>query len=191
MRTKLTFNGKTAFYLFIPTVAIVVLTVWITGLDIKRTITVNAFYSLSILTFLFFAFVTIGLYRGVGITDDFGNIKSKIGFVEPSGISGDIPFPEIASDGIEGIVAGILLWIGIMILIIVLAFFFETIVYAGVVIFSGILYWIFYRATKLIFRYSPVTKNNLAKSMWIGLRYSFMYTAWIYAIILLIELIKK
>ena len=196
MEQKIVIKGKTIFYLFMLVNMIVILTVWIIGLDVHRTISNNALYSLTIITIIFFTFVTYGLYKGVGLTDNFGTIKRKIGFVEPSGISGDIPtgdmsVGELASEGLEGIVVGILLWIGILILTVILVFFFETIVFAGLAIFTGILYWIFYRATRLILRYSRLTKNNLNKSMWIGFKYSIMYSGWIYSIIWIIQWIKK
>jgi hypothetical protein len=196
MKQKIIIKGKTAFYLFALTCAIVIITIWLTGLDIHRTISNNALYSLTIITLIFFSFVAYGLYRGVGLMDNFGSVKNKVTFVEPSGISGDIPtadFPigEFASDGLEGILIGLVLWIGIFILTVVLVFFFETIVFAGLVIFTGMLYWIFYRATKLIFRYSRLTKNNLKKSISIGLKYSLMYSGWIYGIIWIIKLLKK
>jgi len=189
-------KGKTAFCLFILVSSIIIITVWLTGLDIHRTISNNAIYSLTIISIIFFCFITYGLYRGIALSDDFGSIKSKIGFVEPSGISGDIPtesisIGEFASEGLEGILVGILMWIGILILTVILTLFFETIVFAGLAIFTGILYWIFNRATKMIFRYSRLTKNNLNKSMWIGFKYSIMYSGWIYAIIWILKYLKK
>ncbi|MFN3405958.1 MAG: hypothetical protein ACK40G_17820 [Cytophagaceae bacterium] len=193
---KIIIKGKTAFYLFLLTSAIVIITVWLTGLNIHRTISENALYSLSIITFIFFTFISYGLYKGIGLSDNFGQTKSKITVVEPTGIVGDVPLDKIpvgdfASEGLEGILIGIIMWIGILLLSVLLVFFFETVVLAGLTIFSGLLYWVFYRATRLVLRYSKFTKNNLAKSMGIALRYSLMYSGWVYAIIFLLEYFKK
>src|SRR5690349_19089119 len=112
MEQKIVIKGKTAFYLFIITCIIVIATIWITGLDIHRTVSNNAFYSLTIITFIFFAFVTFGLYRGIGLTDNFGSIKNKFESFKPSGNSVGVPDGELiggfASDGLEGIILGIL-----------------------------------------------------------------------------------
>lgn len=188
-------KGRTAFYLFMLVCNLVIVTVWITGLNIHRTIADNAVYSLTILTCLFFTFVTYGLYKGVGLSDNFGNIKNKIVFAEPTGISGkispvDLPIAELATEGIEGVVAGVLIWIGSLLFAVILVFFFETIIFSGLVIFTGMLYWIFYQAARLIFRYSRLTKNHIYRSTLIGLKYSLLYSSWIYGVIWAIEFIR-
>lgn len=178
MNQKILIKSKTAFYLFLMTIAVVLVSVWLSGMEMHRTLTENSVYSLSILTILFFAFVSICLYKGIGIHDNFGSIKNKIKFVEPSGNFGEIPdspvsIDDFASEGIGGILLGIVFWIGVTLLIILFSFLFETILVSGLVILTGMLYWIFYRATLLVFRYSRFTKGNVSRSLWIGFKYSF------------------
>lgn len=188
-------NAKTAFYLFLFTMAVVIVLVWLTGMNIHRTLIANSFYSLSIITFLFFAFVTTGLFKGIGLKDNYERKKTKTELVEPSGIMGDIPdspvsVDDFASEGIGGILLGILFWIGVTLLLVMFTFLFETIILSGIIFLTGMLYWVFYRATRLVFRYSRLTRNNLSLSLWIGLKYSFLYSGWMYLVIAGMAMVK-
>lgn len=191
-------KGTTLFNLSILVIFIVTIAVWISGYDLHRTILDNAVFSMFILSLLFFSFLSIGLYLGVGIEDDY--IKSNE--IQPQGGMADVfsstdgsthydfPIGDFASDGIEGIVIGILLWLGIMLLSILFIVFFEYIFLASILAISANLYWVFFRATKMVFRYARWTKNNLKRSMWIGIKYSIMYAGWICAILWISKLVK-
>ena len=183
-------NGKIAFYIFLSAIAIVVFTVYVLGIDIKRSIYENSIYSLSIVNLFFLVTITFGLYHGVKLKDDFGEIIPKLKFAEPGNGSlnwiSNLPFVET-----ENILIGVLLWIFIALLSILFFLFFETILVSGIIIITGIFYWIFFRASRLIFRYSRFTKNNLKKSILISLQYSFLYSIWIYGIIWLAYNLRK
>ena len=66
------------------------------------------------------------------------------GFELPSGI------PDVG-DGIAGIILGILAWIIFSILLLLFIWFFGAIVCTMVLAFAAMLYWIFFRAVRLVF----------------------------------------
>jgi hypothetical protein len=191
-------KGTTSFYLAILVIIIVTITTWLSGYEIHRTILDNAVYSISILTLVFFLFLSISLYIGVGFEDDYPK-KSEI---QPQRGIGDVfssadgspridfPLGDFVSEGIEGIIIGILMWLGIMLLTILFMVFFEYIFLATLLAFMGSLYWIFFRATRMVFRYVRWTKNNFKRSAWVGFKYSLLYTGWICAILWISKMMK-
>ncbi|GAA4371648.1 hypothetical protein GCM10023186_00290 [Hymenobacter koreensis] len=52
-------------------------------------------------------------------------------------------------------------------------------------VFAAMLYWIFFRALRLVFRHSAECKGQLGKSIRYGLIYTLLYNGWLYSIILL------
>ncbi|REC53270.1 hypothetical protein DRF62_14510 [Chryseobacterium piscium] len=64
-----------------------------------------------------------------------------------------------------------------------LGFFF----WAAILFFAAMLYWIFFRALRLVFKNSRKCKGDLLKSFAFGFFYSFLYISWIYGIIFLVN----
>ncbi len=183
-------DSKVLFILFLVTIIVVSITVFVTGIDIKRSIYFNTFITISILSFCFFAFLFISLYFGIRIKETVGNLSKQVQIFNVGSPTIDLDFPDFADDFESG-VAAIILWLGATISIILLFFFFETILWGGIVIISAGLYWIFYRATKFVFRKNIMCKNNLLKSLSQSFLYTFMYSSWIYGCVFVVYYFKN
>ncbi|MFL5730334.1 MAG: hypothetical protein ACJ75J_12680 [Cytophagaceae bacterium] len=185
-------NTKWIFIISLIVISITMLTIYISGLHIHRSIRENSLIYLSILSVSFFLFICCGLYSGMKLKDDVGNLTRHIKFTEPSGYMPDLG-PAAEGTGVaaeaggdpEGILGAIILWIVATIAIIMLIIFFDTIVWAGIMLFLAMLYWIFFRALRLVFKNSRSCKGDLVKSISYGAGYTILYSSWIYGIIFL------
>jgi hypothetical protein len=131
-----------------------ILAIWLFGLGRHSTLYENSILSTSILSLAFFLFLTIGLYKGIKLKDNLGDLTENIKLDHLPDLSGGIDVPvEIpdVGDGIEGIIVGILAWIIFTIVLLVFIWIFGTILWTMVLIFAAILYWIFFRALRLVF----------------------------------------
>lgn len=119
--------------------------------------------------------------------DDIGKITDKINLDKIPDISSGIELPSDIPDvgeGIAGIIIGILAWILFSILLLLFIWVFGAIVWTMVLVFAAMLYWIFFRALRLVFKNSNKCKNNLTASFAYGLGYTTLYNFWIYGVIL-------
>jgi hypothetical protein len=181
-------------YLFFSTlliIIIVILSVWLSGKADHRSLFLNSILSTSFLAGAFFLFITGGLYSGLKLKDNIGNILNKERVQRYAdktpkfdGFEADIPD---AGDGIGGAILSFLAWIVISILLVFLSYFFGLFFWSAVFLLGAILYWIFFRALRLVFKNSGKCKGNIVKSLGLGLFYSFLYISWIYGIIFLIQ----
>jgi hypothetical protein len=96
-----------------------------------------------------------------------------------------------ALEGIEGLLISILLWIVMTLLAGVLFYVFGALVWSGVIIFIAMLYWIFFRALRLVFKNANKCKGNLMLSIAYGLFYTTLYNFWIYGVILMAHFLVK
>jgi hypothetical protein len=179
-------------------IALTVITIFFSGLKIHRSIIENSFISLSIISISFFLFITCGLYSGIKLKDNVGDLTRHIKFAEPRGFLPDIGSvseggavaTEAGGGDFESTITAILIWIFATIALILLIVFFDTIVLAGLMIFLAMLYWIFFRALRLVFKNSAKCKGDIVKSMSYGAGYSILYSSWIYGIIFIAGLFR-
>ena len=165
-------------------IGITILTVYLTGENYNRTITSNLYLSLSIIGTVLFLFMAYGLYKGIGLTDNFPKFRDfKTGdFIAQSGTLPDLPSIEVG-DGIGGLILSILLWIGMTILIFVLLILLEAVFWVSIFIILAMLYWVFFRALKFVFSKSKETKGDIGISAMYSMVYTVMYLGWIFAIV--------
>ncbi len=165
------------------------LVVYLTGLESHRSLYLNALITTTLLSFVFFCFITTGLYRGWKLKENLGKLTSYFSKLKKPESSGSDTFHLDtfeglgAGDGIEGCLFGIVLWIvvgifGTIILWAIGAFFWGIIL-----VMAGLLYWIIFRAFRLILKNSMSCKANIFRSLQIAFTYSLLYFFWIYAII--------
>lgn len=178
-------TAKTLFGVSMIVIVLTILSIWLTGLSMYRTLFDNALLSTSILSVAFFLFLNIGLYKGVKLKNDMGNFSQRIKAPNISQItnlasSGDF---MMVGDGISGIIMSILLWMVATIVVVLLFWLFGTIVWTSIILFMGMLYWIFFRALRLVFKKSNQCKGQLVKSMCYALGYTLLYTSWILTLI--------
>ena len=192
MKAKTTYlKGKSIFIVSIIVIAITVLTVYITGINYNRSITSNLYLSLSIIGAALFLFITYGLYKGIGLIDNFPafkNFKLKESITSSSSFT---DFPDIAiAEGILGILISIVLWIAMSIAFTLLLIFIEAFFWFSIFILLGMLYWVFFRALKLVFSKVKQTKGNLLLSVKNALSYTALYLGWLFAIVYITEQLR-
>ncbi|MBU3010017.1 hypothetical protein KO506_01210 [Polaribacter vadi] len=184
-------KGKSVFIVSLFVIAISILTVYLTGINYNRSLTSNLYLSIGIIAISLFLFMTFGLYKGVGLIDNFPKFRSfKRGTIlENASPPFESPIIEVG-DGIGGLILSILLWIGMTILIVILFIVLEAIFWFSFFIILTMLYWIFFRALKLVFNKSKETKGDIAISAFYSLTYTILYSGWIFGLVYLTEILK-
>jgi hypothetical protein len=183
-------KGKSVFIVSLFVIGITILTVYLTGENYNRNITSNLYLSLSIIGTALFVFMTFGLYKGIGLIDNFPKFKEfKTGdFIEQSVTVPDLPSIEV-EEGIGGLILSIVLWIGMTILIFLLLILLEAFFWISIFIILTMLYWVFFRALKFVFSKSTETKGDIGISAFYSLIYTILYLGWIFGIVYLTEVL--
>ncbi|GHC59011.1 hypothetical protein [Ulvibacter litoralis] len=191
MKAKKTYlKGQSVFIVSLLVIGITFFTVYLTGVNYNRSVTSNLYLSLGIIGTVLFLFMTYGLYKGIGLIDNFPKFRAfKSGeFIPSSGEIPEIDVPSISSDdGISGIIISILLWIGMAILFIILLFLLEAFFWISIFIILAMLYWVFFRALRLVFSKSKQTVDDIGVSAMYSITYTVLYLGWIFGIVFLIE----
>jgi hypothetical protein len=185
---------KSAFLITIIVIILTILGVWLFGVGHHQTVYENSILSTTILSISFFLFITSGLYKGVKLKDDLGKITDRIKINDLPDVSGGLELPaEIpdAGEGIGAIIIGIIVWLLFSILLLIFIWTFGVILWAMILVFAAMLYWIFYRALKLVFKNSKKCKGNILLSAGYGFMYSVLYNFWIYGILLISHYLAK
>lgn len=172
-------------------ILLVIICVWVSGQSSHRSLFQNSIISTSILGTAFLLFISLGLYYGLKLKDNIGHVLTKENIKKLSNKT-----PEIGSfdfdgpalgDGIGGIIVSIIAWIVISIVLVFLLYFLGVFFWVVVLLFTAMLYWIFFRALRLVFKNSKHCRGNLLKSLGFGFLYSFLYLSWIYGIIFIVN----
>lgn len=187
---RLILKGKTVFIIALVAIGLTVLTVYITGINYNRSLTTNLYISLGLISISLFLFLTYALYKGTKLINNYPKFENY----EPGTIMHNATLPEFggidAGDGIGGLIMSILLWIAITIAIIVLLFLFEAFFWISLFIIFASLYWVFARALRVVFYKARRTNGDLPASVVNALTYTVLYTAWLFGIAVIIDLIK-
>ncbi len=188
-------NARTLFRVSLWVFVLTILCVYFFGLGRHSTFFENSIISTTVLSTAFFIFITAGLYRGVKLKHEG---PREAGIVSPidslsgsSHTSAGGGFDFDAGEGCAGILVAIILWILWAIVVAVAFWIFSNVILLVIVTFSAMLYWIFFRAMRLVFKNSGKTKGNIFASVLYGLTFTFLYNFWIYLIFLLIAYLKK
>lgn len=191
-RTYQLIETKDVFTISLIITVLTILSVYFWGLGRHNTFFENSIISTSILSFAFFSFITFGLYRGMKLKDNVGLIVDKLKPVDTSNVSPNLASePVDVGDGIGGIVLSILLWIVMAIVVSIALWIFANVLAVVVLTFIAMLYWVFFRALRLVFKNSNKSKGNLMESIKLGLAYTTLYNFWIYGIFILTVYWKK
>lgn len=190
-RKKSFLETKLLSYSTLGIIILIILSVWLSGTGSHRSLFQNSILSTSILAVVFFLFISLGLYYGLKLKENVGNILTKerikkMSDKTPEMGSFDFDGPAVG-DGIGGIILSIILWILISIVVIFLLYCLGFFFWVVILLFAAMLYWIFFRALRLVFKNSKHCKGNLLKSFAFGFFYSFLYISWIYGIIFLVN----
>ena len=184
-KTRRYITSKTVFIISVIVALLTIAGIWLFGLGQHRTMFENSILSTSILSFAFFLFLVIGLYKGIKLKDDIGSFSdklspSKIPNIANVGQSADF---ILVGDGIEGVILGFFLWVIATILIAIFLWLFGAVLWTGIIGFIAMLYWIFFRALRLVFKNSSKCVGNFSLSLLYGITYTSLYNFWIYSII--------
>ncbi|MDR6462336.1 hypothetical protein [Chryseobacterium sediminis] len=181
-------------YLFFSTlviITVVILSVWLSGKAAHRSLFQNSIVSTSFLAGAFFLFISAGLYYGLKLKDNVGNFLNKERiqrYTDKTPKLNGFEFdPPAVGDGIGGIIISILLWIVFSILLIFLSYFLGLFFWSAILLLTASLYWVFFRALRLVFKNSGKCKGDFLKSIGYGFFYSFLYISWMYGVIFLIK----
>lgn len=184
---------KSIFLISVIVGILTVLSIWLFGLGQHRTIFQNSILSTTMLSLFFLFFITTGLYNGFKLKDNLGNITYKINFKkkiqnleENADVVAGGPQRSILdySDS-DDIFINVVFWIFISTLIISFIIFLGALFWGMILAFVAMLYWIFFRALRLIFKKSNKCKGHFIKSLAYALTYTILYNFWIYGIILI------
>jgi hypothetical protein len=192
-RTYTLVETKDLFVISLIVVALMILAVYIWGLGQHHTFFEISIISTTIISIAFFLFITIGLYNGIKLKDNVGKITDRFKGIDAVDVPAELPSvdpPMDVGEGIAGIIAGILLWIVVAIVLAVSLWVFSNVVVIVVMTFVAMVYWIFFRALRLVFKNSNKSKGDLMESMRWGLTYTVLYNFWIYGIFILTTYLK-
>lgn len=182
-------KGKSVFLISLLVVGVTFLTVWLTGINYNRDITSNLYLSLSIIGSILFLFMSYGLYTGIGLTDNFPKYRN---FKRGDFLSYTTPDADLsgadAGEGIAGVIVSIVLWVVMTIAMILLFILLEAVFWISIFIILTMLYWVFFRALKLVFSKADIAKGNLSNAVFYSLSYTALYLGWIFGIVYLTQL---
>jgi hypothetical protein len=179
-------NAKSVFIITLLVITLTLIGVWVLGMSAHHTLYENALRSVTILSVFFFLFMAIGLYQGIQLRDNVGDLTQKmnlsdvVDFTTTDGLGSP---GDYAGEGIAGILIGFVLWVVVSLLLIVLAWLVGAVLWAGLVLFIAMLYWIFFRALRFVLRHAAECKGSLMPSIGYAFGYTVLYSAWIYGII--------
>ena len=181
-------NSKNIFIITLIVMALTIITVWLFGVGNHRSILENSLFSTTILSIAFFLFISIGLYKGVKIKDNLGQItdrfdRAKIDFIKDAVADRSIEDAPDIGEGIFGIIISLILWFIMAFVISYLCWAFGAIVWFSILTFIAMLYWIFFRALRLVFKKSGKCRGNYLNSILYGISFTILYNFWIYVII--------
>ena len=181
-------NSRTVFTSTLIIIPTLILIIYLTGRHEHRSLYFNAILSTTILSLIFLTFITTGLYNGWKLKDNLGNFLDKIDNFKKPGSGGlsdasNLDFGLVDADDLEGCLFSILAWIIIGVFGTLILWSLGAIIWAAILVIAGLLYWVIFRAYRLIFRNSSKCKKDFWKSLKIAALFTFLYSCWIYAII--------
>lgn len=185
-------NSRNIFIITLIVIFLTIITVWLFGLGDDRSFFENSLLSTTILSIAFFLFISVGLFKGIKIRDNLGEITdrfdaSKIDYIKEAAADRSIDDLPDVGEGIFGIVISLILWFIMAIVISYLCWAFGAILWFSVLTFIAMLYWIFFRALRLVFKKSSKCKGHYSNSILYGLSFTILYNFWIYAIIFMMH----
>ena len=184
---KFTYRQISSKLIFVVTIIITALTCFfLINFELGRhqTLFKITFSTAWTLATIFYVFVFYGLYYGIKLKEDVGKILKKPKLEPVESILGSTGVSP--SSTIEAIIYLIILIPAIVILILN----FAVIIWTAILFFVAILYIIFYRGLKFIFKKSPICKNNLTNSFLYSSIFTLTYCAWFFIIIYIVDKYK-
>jgi len=135
--------------------------------------------------------MTIGLYKGYKLKDNLGKITDRFDLEDIKGIQPDwLPDGDIdldIGDGCGGLIAGIIIWFFAAIVVGILIFLLGTMLWFSILLLFAMLYWIFFRGLRLVFKKSKKCQGDIFLSVRYAGAYTLFATAWLVIILFIFE----
>lgn len=163
------------------------------NLKTPRALYENALFVLSFVSIMLFVLMSYGLYFGLKVKDNIGKLTDHIDIKKLPDFSGGTPDISALLEGVGGIAegfGGFIVAILAAFILILLGWAIVLVSWYLIIFIAAMLYWIFFRATRLVLKYSMRCKGNLALSLQYSLLYTFLYSSWMYGIILTLHYIQ-
>lgn len=182
-------SGKYVFIISLLVLGLSVVLVYSIGLSFDKRLEAKIYTALSLIASCLFLFMTYGLYTGIGLIDDFPKFKHfKRGHFFEHITPEKYEMPQIdTGDGIAGLFLSVILWIAMTILCLVMLLFLEVFFWFSLFVLLTMLYWVFFRAMRMVFRKSKDTQKDLGLSLLYASIYTFLYVGWLYGVVYLYE----
>jgi hypothetical protein len=135
----------------------------------------------AIVASILFFFLSIGLYTGARLQGK--PVAPKFDVLKVGLAAFDI------ADGLSAleILGPVVAWIAFSIAILLVLVFLATVLWSAVLALTFMLYWILYRAIRVVLLKGRRCQGNLKLSFLNAAWYSFLYSGWIFAIVWLAE----
>jgi hypothetical protein len=167
---------------------------YVLNLKTPRALYENALWILSFLSCMLFALMSYGLYFGLKLKDNIGKLTDHIDAKKLPDFSGGTPDVSELIEGMGGIsegLGGFLFAILAAFILLLLGWAIVLVSWYLIIFLAAMLYWIFFRAIRLVLKYSMRCKGNVVLSLQYSLVYTFFYLSWMYGIILTLHYIQR
>lgn len=179
-------------------IPVVIITLLLVFYFSTRSFVTELAIALGIIAVGLFIFLAVGLYHGVHLEEpilenpdkpmgsagfDVGDAVGLAAVMPTPDLKVDIPDVGSTGDDLAGCLVSILLWI---VIAIVLAVLFWVLVQVLAFVLPWVLlalYWMFYRALKLVFEKTAVTRGHLLPSLGYALMFTVLYTGWLFLLL--------
>lgn len=185
--------SKTAVFLIVFVIIISLGFDYFLNLKTSHTLYENLLLILSCLAVMLFTLMSCGLYFGVKLKDNIGKISNHIDMKKLPDFSGGAPDISMAigelgsfAEGLGGFIFAVIA----ACVLIMIGWALVLVSWFLIIFLAAILYWIFFRAIRLVFKYSMQCKGNLTLSLKYSFFYTFVYLSWIYGIVVALHYVK-
>ncbi len=119
------------------------------------------------------------------VADAVGVVADVASSIDISNI--DLPDLPDGGDDLVGCLFSIVLWIVVAVLIVILLPIIVEVAWAVLFLLIAVLYWIFYRALRVVFIYSRRCRGNWLRSTGYAGFYTLLYTGWSFVVVQIIK----
>ncbi len=180
-----------AFILSLLSGLVIITGIWLLGLKEHSTLYHNALLSTGTLSFGFFLFLSIGLYQGIKLKDELGDITHKISFGKYRDFSFNLlELPDVAGEGLIGIIVCIIAVVVLSALLTFLLWLLGNVLVVFFLLLTAGLYRVFFRGLRYVFRHGVQCRGRLQRSIIYGLGYTGLYSCWIYGLIFVLHYVS-
>jgi hypothetical protein len=188
MRRYPVWSARVVLAVAVAGVAVVAPLVLLVG---HRRLLVDMEFLVGVVAMAMFLFLAVGLYKGVRVRKKeamAGDLQFVGADWMPSNLS-DIG--SFDADGCGGIIGGILLALALLVLLVVGLWLFVNVALVVFFLLSLALGWVFQRALRQVFAKSRRCRGDLAASLGYAAWYTFLYTGWLFAALMLADRLGK